>query len=253
MYTNYEWIAGVSLNTLNHSSGASEYSDFTAHSTTLRVGENYHMGITPGYAQGIYNEYHYVFIDLNQDGVLDETKELLLSGYGAGTMSSDLIIPTDALEGNTMMRVIMSYMPVSNACGWFIYGEVEDYMVNILPENNAKYNANKLISQSMISEWGIIQEPNNQRNHLEEERFYPNPTNGWGYLELITEQIEEIDVALRNSLGQCVFSKQFSIQRGINSLRMDFPSLPQGIYFLDIQYSSGRHKAIPVVMYNRDE
>ncbi len=133
---NYEYIAGVNLNTLNNTTGSNAgYGDFTAMTTELSKGSTYAITLSPGYASSAYNEYWRVWIDFNKDGDFSDAGEMV---YDAGQVSNtivtgNIVIPDYATLGLTRMRVSMRYNEAAGPCEFFSYGEVEDYGVIIMP------------------------------------------------------------------------------------------------------------------------
>jgi len=125
---NYEWIAGVQIATLNNTSAASGYSDFTAQGLNVSDNETVTVSLTPGFSGSSYTEYWKVWIDYNRDGDFEDTGEEVFSTSGSSSVSGSFTVPASA-SGNTRMRVSMSYGSVPPCCGTFSYGEVEDYTV----------------------------------------------------------------------------------------------------------------------------
>ncbi|MCP4149496.1 MAG: PKD domain-containing protein [bacterium] len=128
---NYEWIAGVEVGSLNNTSGAAYYSDFTSMAANLTAGANVGVTLNPGFASTTYNEYWRIWIDYNIDGDFDDTGEQVFNGSGTSTVSGSFTVPASAAGVTTRMRVIMNYSAVPTPCDTFTYGEVEDYTVNI--------------------------------------------------------------------------------------------------------------------------
>lgn len=128
---NYEWIAGVNVGSINNSSGASGYTDYTSISTNVTKGGSVSVSLTPGFASGSYTEYWKIWIDYNGDGDFADSGEEVFSNSGSSTVSGSFTVPTSASSGTTRMRVIMKYSSAAPSCGSFTYGEVEDYSVNI--------------------------------------------------------------------------------------------------------------------------
>lgn len=124
------------------------YTDYTRSvaPAVLVKGQTYPVSITNAFAanNGL-KLYKYVFIDYNQDG------EFTLTGTGSerivnitansfnnqhpenATSEALITVPTTALEGTTLMRVIASTATnvANTGCGYFAQGEAEDYMVTI--------------------------------------------------------------------------------------------------------------------------
>ncbi|WP_152603844.1 M14 family zinc carboxypeptidase, partial [Jejuia pallidilutea] len=130
---NDEFISKVELNTINNSSGAQFYSDFTNISTTLTKDSQYSITITPTWTGTVYNEAYSVWIDYNRDGdFLDAGEQVFTQANTQATsVSGSFTIPSNAVENSTRMRVSMKYNAIPTSCESFQYGEVEDYTVII--------------------------------------------------------------------------------------------------------------------------
>ncbi|NIM16707.1 MAG: PKD domain-containing protein [Candidatus Aminicenantes bacterium] len=128
---NYEYIARVRVGSIDNSSGASGYTDFTYISTNVTKGASVSVYLTPGFVSSSYTEYWRVWIDYNKDGDFADSGETVFSGTGSSTVSGSFTVPTSASSGSTRMRVSMRYGGYPSSCGTFTYGEVEDYTVNI--------------------------------------------------------------------------------------------------------------------------
>lgn len=130
---NDEFISRVQLNTIDNSSGAQFYSDFTSISTTLTKGTEYTITVTPTWTGSLFNEGYSVWIDFNRDGDFTDANEEVFtqSPTQANPVSGSFTIPASASEVSTRMRVTMSYNENVGSCASFTYGEVEDYTVII--------------------------------------------------------------------------------------------------------------------------
>jgi PKD repeat protein/beta-lactamase superfamily II metal-dependent hydrolase len=128
-----EWIARVKVGTtLNNSSGASAYTDFTSLTANLpSVGQSVTFELVPGFSGSSYTEYWKVWIDFNRDSDFLDSNEQVYSGSGTTMRSGSFTIPSVATNGNTRMRVSMKYGSAPTSCETFSYGEVEDYTANI--------------------------------------------------------------------------------------------------------------------------
>jgi hypothetical protein len=130
---NDEYISRVQLGTIDNSSGAQFYSDFTNISTTLNQEQSYTITVTPTWAGTTYNEGYSVWIDYNHDGDFADSGEQVFSQAATQTspVSGSFTIPSGIYTGNTRMRVSMSYNETPSECQSFTYGEVEDYTVSL--------------------------------------------------------------------------------------------------------------------------
>ena len=131
--TNDEFISRVQLGSIDNSSGAQFYSDFTGISTTVTKGSSYTITVTPAWTGTTYNEGYAVWVDFNKNGDFTDAGEQVISvaPNKNATVSASFTIPTNAIESTTRMRVSMSYNAVPTSCQSFTYGEVEDYTLTI--------------------------------------------------------------------------------------------------------------------------
>ena len=126
------------------------YTDYTSSviPAVLVKGQTYPISITSAFtANSGVKLYKYVFIDYNKDGewlvsndpntnerTVNVTANAFNNQHPEGATSEALItVPSTALEGTTLMRVIASTATnVANVgCGYYAQGETEDYMVTI--------------------------------------------------------------------------------------------------------------------------
>lgn len=130
---NDEYISRVQLNTIDNSSGAQFYSDFTAISTNLTEGQNYTITVTPTWTGTIYAEGYAVWIDYNNNQDFTDAGELVWSKAASTDTpnSGSFTVPTGTSETSVRMRVSMKYNGIPTSCETFTYGEVEDYTVNL--------------------------------------------------------------------------------------------------------------------------
>lgn len=128
---NDEYIGRVQLNTIDKTSGAQPYSDFTNVSTTLNEGNSYTITVTPTWTGTKYNEGVAVWIDYNGDKDFDDAGELVYSSAASKTspVSGTFTVPAGTIRAATRMRVAMKYNGIPTPCETFSYGEVEDYTI----------------------------------------------------------------------------------------------------------------------------
>ncbi|WP_299272343.1 GEVED domain-containing protein [uncultured Psychroserpens sp.] len=147
---NDEFISRVQLNTIDNTSDAQFYSDFTAMSTILRKGTQYTITVTPTWTGTIYNEAYAVWIDFNNDGDFEDSGEevFTINPNQNTSVSGNFIIPSSATETDTRMRVSMKYNGVPTSCEDFTWGEVEDYSIKLVGSNDLIYTNNTWIPYS---------------------------------------------------------------------------------------------------------
>jgi PKD repeat protein len=125
-----EWIAGVEVGTMNNTSGAAGYTDFTSITCDLTGGSNVNVTLTPGFSGSSYTEYWKIWIDYNGDHDFGDTGEEVFSGSGSSTVTGSFTVAS-GIDKVTRMRVSMKYASYPTPCETFSYGEVEDYTANV--------------------------------------------------------------------------------------------------------------------------
>ena len=138
--TDNDFIDGFELNTIgNLGSGGGDgsgYSDFTALTTTLIVGNTYDLHIinTPD-----FGESYRAWVDYDHDLVFASDEELFI-GFNLPAGEEIFVpftVPLSAMPGSTQLRIRCVYGGLDfDACGTETYGEAEDYTVNILGLDN---------------------------------------------------------------------------------------------------------------------
>ena len=129
-----EYINNVSINSASNPSSGTLYSDYTSTLlTTLSTGQSYSMGVTVNAAG--YTEYVSVFVDWNRNGTFEVGEETSFgSNYVIGNVvfTQNIVVPSTAVLGKTLMRVVNRYNAAAISCGTYSYGETEDYMIEIM-------------------------------------------------------------------------------------------------------------------------
>ena len=156
---NDEYISRVQLGSLDNTSGAQFYSDFTNVSVDLAKGSSNTVTITPTWTGTVYSEGYAVWIDYDQNGSFGDAGELVYSRSAttAASVGGSFTVPSSAIAGATRMRVSMKYNGVPSSCETFTYGEVEDYTINIIadgPDTEAP-SAPANLSASNITETSV--------------------------------------------------------------------------------------------------
>jgi len=121
-----EWIAGVTVGTMNNTSGSAGYTDFTSINCNLTGGNSVNVSLTPGFSGSTYTEYWKIWIDYNGDHDFVDTGEEEFSGSGTSVVTGSFTVNT-GINITTRMRVSMKYNAAPTSCETFSYGEVEDY------------------------------------------------------------------------------------------------------------------------------
>lgn len=144
-YPYYMGIGNVAISTLNNSStctyNGTGYQDFTTlPMPTLLAGLSYNLTVAG--CANTYDQYAIAFFDWNHNNVLGESGESFYLGvlsYSGTSITMSIPVPVAAAAGPTLMRIRTDYyyQSIPGPCGFSYYGETEDYMVNVVPNNNA--------------------------------------------------------------------------------------------------------------------
>lgn len=121
--------------------GTPAYEDFTSIIANVEQGETYTLTVK-GNTNGDFEHDIRVFIDWNNDTEFDMSTEYytasLLPSTGEDNVevSIEIVVPTDAVLGETRMRVTKDMWNVYeegdfDACTNAYYGQIEDYTINI--------------------------------------------------------------------------------------------------------------------------
>ncbi len=132
--TTTDWISKVRIYDVVKSSGKTAYSDFTNIEIELAQEADYPLFVHMNNTFDL--DTVFVWIDYNQNEIFEPNERVLYSGFEVGeTVAESLVtVPANATLGATRMRVRSIYInnPIDNySCG-SIFGEVEDYTVNII-------------------------------------------------------------------------------------------------------------------------
>jgi len=130
-----EWIARVQVDAMDNASGAAGYTDFTSITCELIGGSTVNVILTPGFSGTAYAEYWKVWIDYNDDHDFGDAGEEVFSGYGTTVVTGSFTVAS-GIEIVSRMRVSMKYAAYPTPCETFTYGEVEDYTVKVVPDDN---------------------------------------------------------------------------------------------------------------------
>ncbi len=140
----------------NSGTGDDYYSDYNYLSTQMKVGTAYNVSIHS--VNAYYHDTISCWVDWNQDGDFTDNNELsFVIAVEYYTEQRSITPPAEAALGFTRMRI--RYKEGSSAvqsCGTSTYGEVEDYAIEVMPEENvwtgttSQWNSESNWSKSVI-------------------------------------------------------------------------------------------------------
>lgn len=132
-------ITKVVFGTLNNPStlcNSSGYTDFSGIASTPTISKSLTLPLSVTVGSG-GTEYAGVWIDYDQNGVLDASEFTDLGSGSGSIITKNITIPTAALSGFTKMRIRIRYnvaLTAADACAAYSginNGETEDYTINI--------------------------------------------------------------------------------------------------------------------------
>jgi len=147
-------VAGISNVTSAVLNGTPDHEDFTAISGDMETGMSYPIALE-GNTDGNFTNRFVVFIDWDQNGVLNDAGEvyeitdLLINSTGTdGQQSNGTIdVPAGALAGTTRMRVKKQFGTINylDPCLATAFGQAEDYSINVTTGGSGGACANAVI------------------------------------------------------------------------------------------------------------
>ncbi|CAA6828926.1 MAG: Unknown protein [uncultured Aureispira sp.] len=214
-----DWIDTFSVDNFTYASGNnSGYFMYSNVDILLGKGDYHNIAISQGRS---FTEYVKIWLDINQDGdFLDPDEEIYnaIMPVNTTTIHGAIIVPPTALLGVTRMRVAMRWNNPPLVCGVTDLGEIEDYCVQIIPGT------------------AIQQLPQSVQTCL----VYPNPFSEVLTLDLDLNRETDIDLAILSATGQLVYAKTLTNQTvGKQQIELS-PSIPTGVYFLQIKTEDGQ-------------
>ncbi len=219
-----EWIAEVTIGNNTNSTAAANggFAEYTSLGFTLETGKTYPINLVPSFSGSMYDEYFLVWMDLNQDGDFEDVDELIFDPMvSSSTAVSGMVsIPSNAVTGNTRMRVAMSWDTPPVLCAASIeYGEVEDYCV--------------LIQAPVANE--------NLPSAISAVSIYPNPFNSNFSVHLMLEEAQTLSYELIDLTGRQLDTGSWGmLGRGQHSAFISPKvDLASGVYFLKVNSESG--------------
>lgn len=204
-------IDNVSNPDINGSARIEYFLDIIAN---VETGNTYTITLE-GNTGGEYENHFKVFIDWNQNMILDDDGEIYeigtifnSNGMDGEQATNEIEIPADALTGNTRMRVLKNFNPIlQGPCGGYTYGQAEDYTINV--------SATAGLDDRNESKFA----------------FYPNPVNN---ILNFSSSSPVYEVKMFNSIGQ-----ELNTYKNLNGQSLDLSNYTSGVYFAKISLIEG--------------
>jgi len=221
-----EYIGNVQLNTINNSTGCTNYTDYSSQSTTLVKGQSYTMVIAPavgGTLNSAYtNDQVAAYIDFNNDMDFEDAGERVAYSVfnNAYTGSFTFTVPASATTGTVRMRVRIHYptaaMPNVLPCGISTNGgEVEDYRINIVASGSN-------VGLEDVSMDAIT--------------LYPNPVNE-AFTVALNSNYQTANVLVMDLAGKEILKSNHS---NVEQITINVADLSSGMYHVVISTELGQ-------------
>lgn len=223
-----EPITLVNFSDLNNSTSATvdgtpAYENFTSKVANVVKETSYNLTVK-GNTNGNFEHDIRVFIDWNHDFTFDMETEYYTASLLPSTGTDEvnviipILIPADAIVGNTRMRIIKDQWNIYeagefNACTDAYYGQIEDYTIQIQDATASV----KPFDKTAIS-------------------IYPNPSTGIFNIstEILLDRIEVYNVA-----GQQILTSK--------AKEVDLTEVSSGVYLLKIFATNGTQNVYKVI------
>lgn len=172
-----------------------------------------------------------MFLDFNCNGTYDIPEERVYTGHttiAAWHKTASITIPASVtLNTATGMRVIINNdtaanVPSDDACGNYISGETEDYLVKFLANTVGIDEAGNLYSKITL---------------------FPNPSRGTVAVQYNGAVLENADLLVQTVTGQTVQIQHIESLKNGQSVILDLSRQSKGIYFIKIESKKGSHIA----------
>jgi hypothetical protein len=166
-------ITNVTFNDINNTTtnDGDAYSDYTSIIANVTKGEPYNLSVTAANTLNPGQGYA-AWIDWNGDGILQTTENVLLKAT-ANSTSQLVTIPSDAVTGDVLMRVLSVWNSTPDIDAYYSlgygYGEIEEYTVRIsvaLPVELSQFEGD-LYPLFNVIKWSTESENNSSHFDLE--------------------------------------------------------------------------------------
>ena len=200
------------------------------------LGSSVNFTLTIGWSGTQYNEAFAVWIDLNRDGdFADAGERVATTAVGnSNPLSGSFTVPSSAQTGLTRMRVTMEYNSIpSDPCATFTYGEVEDYIVNLVPGTSAPgLNVNPMATQV-----NNTYSPEGVKEAI--VSAYPNPAANFTVVKARAGIGTKVKMLMMDVNGIGLISKQRTSETGEVEERFDVSKLKPGLYLIQVWTDRG--------------
>ncbi len=134
-----EWVTRVGIDgvDINIAPNTNYFDGSNTSLSSVAAGESFDIEVDVVTNGPVYNEFVIAWLDLNQDGVIDDASERVfvqnanVDGSGLTFSGSSVAVPNTAFNGTTYGRVIMQFAANPNLCGTYEYGTTVDFRMDV--------------------------------------------------------------------------------------------------------------------------
>lgn len=131
--SNYEYISSVKFSNIFNNSTCNGYTNYSNIEANVISGQAYMLEV--GIGRFDTSDKVSAWIDWNKDGVFAKNGEEYILTIEKNLAKTEIVIPADANIENYKMRIRLTYSDSPTPCDAFKYGEIEDYSLNISPQD----------------------------------------------------------------------------------------------------------------------
>jgi hypothetical protein len=229
----HEWIASVKVGALANTSSKSSYTNYINPVFTAVRGAVTALELTAGYSYVTYDEHFRVWIDFNRDNIWQSSEQVFEGiatrppdGTPTKLLTGNFMVPASALTGQTKMRVMMRRGAFPDACLNVPFGEVEDYLVNIV--------------QTLQSSGGRVVE----LEPFDDVVIYPNPAISAAMIDLSTLKSTPVEVEVYNAFGKL----QLTGTSSGTVFDLDLKDWSAGVYHVHLKADGMRGRVMKLVV-----
>ena len=253
--SSFEYIGYVVMGSIDNSSGASSYSDYTAFSTDVYPGNSQSFTVTS--VNGYNTDHVLIWVDWNRDGDFEDSGEnAFTSSEGLGPYSGTIDIPVNATSDSVRVRIRLednSNSPVNSPCGNSGYGEVEDYTINIV--ENVSYSVTFTVNDGSNAISGanvIINEVTKTTDSSGETSFEMDPGSYTYDITAVGYNNERGDIdVVDTDINEVV---TLSINTGIDDVDFElikiYPNPSKGIFYFEANNHLNTNLIVKIIDVN---
>lgn len=154
----YGWIDQVHVGDMsNHSTWNNKgYHDYSHKHIKCQKGQSYKLYLKPHMKYGHHESAHWgVWVDWDEDGYFS-THEKMYSGSSYHEINTWMQVPSHASYGKKRMRVAVRWHYAPTACGYYWYGDVHDYTIDVYEHETHHYEPDYCSVKGNNDDYGWI-------------------------------------------------------------------------------------------------